>query len=176
MKIFQLEFVERLNIGRNHTQVGTIIFKSEANTTFHLNAHNTKESLMDAINSTHHNELGRTNIQDALCHLKRGFIGNGVRPLSSAVFRIAILMTDGVENTYEDECGFNSSIEAAKEIHSLSILLYVIGVTERVQEGHLEEIATLTGGNYNHIDDFDDLPSAREDFTQEMCRRGDFIV
>ena len=176
MKRFQSRFVEKLRIGNEHNRVGTITFKGRANTTFNLDDYTDKNSLLDAIKAIKHNQLGLTNIQDALCHLDKGFNEHhdGARPFH-AVFRIGILMTDGVENQYENECDFKSSVEAARDIRKRhSLLLYVIGVTDKVNSTDLKEIATPNG--YKHIDNFDDLPLAEEALTHEMCSRGKILI
>lgn len=173
MKQFQLGFVEEMIIGEDHNQVGTIIFKHNASTVFHLNEHTNKEDLLQAINETDHNELGLTNIQDALCLLNTSFDEErGGRSAERPVFRIAILMTDGMSNQHHSPCNWRSSGEAAREVHkSLSPLeLCVIGVGDKINQTELEDIASP--GCYAHIDSFDYLSYIQGRLLDQMSHRG----
>ena len=100
MRQFEHDFVDQLRIGPNDNQVGTIVFSNYGNVTFNLNAYNNKVDILQSILNINY-PSGSTNTADGLCKLVRyGFAdGHGARPTSGAVFRIAIVMTDGKSNT-----------------------------------------------------------------------------
>ena len=83
-------------------------------------------------------------------------------------------MTDGRSNEQSSECQWDT-IQAAEAVHRLSppVLVYVIGVTDSINEQELEAIATdredityLASFN-SHI-----LQTAQEDHLDEVCEKG----
>lgn len=175
---FVYDFVETLTIiGPKHNQVGAILFNTTAQTLFKLNAHDNKDDLLAAINGTQNLiARGSTNIIDGLCKLIGGYKEeNGARPPSSAIFRVVIMLSDGRSNEHKTLCNLSSiTAEAASEVRELisPILVYVIGVTNSVNEKELRSIATP--GFYTHIDKFNKrlLKDAQEEHTESVCRRG----
>ena len=165
-----------MKIGKNHTQVGTIIFKGVAKTKFDLQKYHNKSDLLSAIKRIKHDGIGGTNIQDALCSLKGAFCPlKGGRPPSSAVYRIAILLSDGRANGENSDCCWESIQEAADDVkHSLSpILIYTIGVGDNTNETELQAIAT-SKSSYTHIDFFDEdfLQTIEDEQSEDFCWKG----
>ena len=173
MKNFQLGFVKEMTIGKNDTQVGTIIFKDNAIIIFNLSDHNNTKDLIKTIEHTYHDGIGFTNIQDALCLLNSSFDEEkGGRRPDMAVFRIAIIMTDGKSNQDHNGCNWSNSGEAARKVHeSLKPLeLYVIGVGNETNETELQAIASP--GCYAHIDSFNHLEDIQRQLFHRMSHRG----
>ena len=172
---FEHDFVKQLRIGPDDNQVGTIVFSSTGNVIFYLNTYNTAEGVLNRILTLPY-PGGGTNTADGLCKLVRyGFAdGNGARPSSGAVFRIAIVMTDGKSNEESSECQWNT-LQAAEAVHELKppILVYVIGVTSNVNDAELKAIATAPDF-VTYLDSFDQhiIQEAQENHADEVCKRG----
>lgn len=172
---FEREFVNNLIIGPKDNQVGTIVFSNVGSIAFHLNSYSNRSDVVGAIQIIPY-PGGSTNTPDGLCQMVRhGFTEmNGARPTSAAVFRVAIVMTDGKSNEESSECQWNT-LQAAEAVHALSppVLVYVIGVTSNVNQQELEAIATspdyitrLTSFNK------DILQEVQEEHIDEVCKTG----
>ena len=156
IKQFEQNFTKNITIGPDDNQVGTIIFSDNAFTVFGLNTHNTTQDVLDAIAKIPYHAR-YTNIKDALCRLVEGFQAeNGARNLSRAVFRIAIVLTDGKSNRYLSDCNWTTIEEAAEEVHKLGVLVYVIAVGS-FDYSELEKIASKIPGAVTKLDDFSPL-------------------
>ena len=172
---FEYNFVSKLPIGPQDNQVGTIVFSDIGSVDFYLNTYANKTDMLNHISMLPY-PGGSTNTPDGLCKLARyGFAeGNGARPSSAAVYRIAIVMTDGQSNEESSECQWNT-LEAAEAVHQLSppILVYVIGVTSNINVNELESIAT-SPDYVTYLDSFDKdiLEETQESHSDEVCNRG----
>ena len=172
---FEYDFVNKMEIGPNDNQIGTIVFSGEAQMQFSLNTYQSKSDLLSAIQTIAY-PGGSTNTPDGLCKLVRyGFIEqNGARPTSAAIFRVAIVMTDGRSNKDSQECGWNT-IQAAEAVHNLkpSVLVYAIGVTSSVNDQELQAIASSTS-DITYLDSFNEnlLQEAQEDHIDQVCKTG----
>ena len=159
---FVYNFVSSLDIGPNDNQVGVIIFSSDAQVVFNLNEHNNKLELLQAINSTPY-LADSTNTAAALRLLiDVGFTENaGARLNSGALFRLAIVMTDGMSNVNPEDTPL-----AAAAVHAFEpgILVYAIGVTDSVNQEELEQIATAP----EFIDQLESFDRRLFDETQEQ--------
>ena len=171
VKQFEINFVKNITIGPNDNQVGTIIFNQNAHIAFNLSSYNDTESVVDAIKNLKYLYY-YTNVEDSLCRLIEGFNeSNGARPLSRAVYRIAILLTDGKSNHYHSECNWDTIEEAAKEVHRHGILLYVIGVGD-FDHSELEAIASaVPPESLSYLSDFN-LDGEQEKTFDDMCKIG----
>ena len=155
--------------------MGTIIFSDVGDVIFYLNTYVNKSDLLNHIDVLPYPD-GSTNTPDGLCKLVRyGFAeGNGARPSSGAVYRVAIVMTDGQSNADSSECGWDT-LQAAEAVHQLTppILVYAIGVTDSINVAELEAIAT-SPKYVTFLDSFDRdiLEEAQESHTDEVCKRG----
>ena len=172
---FEYDFVDQLRIGPNDNQVGTIVFSSVGSVDFYLNQYENKLDILNHISNIIY-PAGGTNTADGLCKLVRyGFAdGHGARPASGAVFRIAIVMTDGKSNQESSECQWNTS-QAAAAVHELnpSVLVYAIGVTSSVNDEELNAIAS-SPNFVTYIDSFDQhiIQETQESHVDEVCKRG----
>ena len=172
---FEYDFVNQLRIGPNDNQVGTIVFSNYGSVIFYLNTYNNKADILNSISNLQY-PSDSTNTADGLCQLVRyGFAdGNGARPASGAVFRIAIVMTDGQSNEASSECQWNT-LQAAAAVHELTppVLVYAIGVTDNVNDDELNAIAT-SPDFVTYIDSFDPhiIQETQESHVDEVCKRG----
>ena len=170
---FEHDFVQNLTIGPNDNQVGTIIFDHNATTVFKLNDYNNTECVLNAINKIPF-RAKYTNVKDALCRLKEGYqCGNGARNLSRSVFRIAIVLSDGMSNHCESDCGWYSIDEAAAAMRDLGVLVYVIAVG-RFDYSELEKIASRVPGAVTKLEDFN-LTRGQEKIFDDVCKRGKHV-
>ena len=174
---FVYDFVDKLTIGPEHNQVGIILFNTTAKTLFTLNTHENRDDLLTAIKGVKNlTASGRTNIIDGLCKLIDGFKEtNGARPASSAIFRIVIMLSDGKSNEHDTSCNLSSNTgDAAGQVRELlsPVLVYVIGITDKVNDDELRSIATP--GSYTHIASFNHslLKDTQEEHADSVCRRG----
>ena len=174
VKQFEHNFVKNIVVGPNDNQVGTIIFDHDADIVFKLNScSNTSCALKEIDNIPYRSQF--TNVKDALCRLVEGFNeSNGARPLSRALFRIAIVMTDGVSNHYHSTCGWDTIEEAAAAVHALKVLVYVIGVGH-FDDKELRAIASPVPGAVAYLPDFDLYPQRWEQTFDDVCKRGIYM-
>ena len=175
MKEFQYSFVERLTIGRNHSQVGTIVFNQSVTTLFNLNTYNDKQKLLSAIHNTNRKKYGGTNIERALCSLRSAFNEeNGGRQPNSGVFRIAIIITDGIPYSRDSPCEWNSISEAADDVKEYlsPILIYVIGITKKANDTLLQLISTSINNCYSYLHIMDNGPLLQEEHFNQVCKKG----
>ena len=162
---FTLQFVDGFDIGPTDNQVGVILFSDVGKTTFNLTKYSNKKSLLEGIRSIDYSKYKgtNTNIADGLCLLLEGFReGNGARLLENGVFRLAIVMTDGQSNRVSKQCNYSSTEDVAEKVHNFSppILVFAIGVTDRINDKELQAIAT-------HEEYVTYLPEFNERFFQE---------
>jgi receptor-type tyrosine-protein phosphatase Q len=171
---FEEDFVKKMVIGPRDNQVGTIVFSAVGSIIFYLNSYNSTNDVLNAIQAIPY-PGDSTNTPDGLCKMvKYGFTEeHGARSTSAAVFRIAIVMTDGRSNEQSSECQWDT-IQAAEAVHRLSppVLVYVIGVTDDINEQELEAIAT-DSEDITYLASFDShiLQRAQEDHLDEVCEK-----
>ena len=172
---FETEFVNNLIIGPKDNQVGTIVFSDVGSIAFYLNSYSNISDVVSAIQTIPY-PSGSTNTPDGLCQMVRhGFTEvNGARPTSAAVFRVAIVMTDGRSNRESSECQWDT-LQAAEAVHALSppVLVYVIGVTTDINQQELEAIAT-SPDYITYLKSFnkDILQEVQEEHIDEVCKTG----
>ena len=123
MKQFVHDIVDEFNIGPDNTQVGVISYASSALVEFYLNAYHDKSALLTAINNLVFTG-GWTDTGGAIDLLRtQGFTAaNGGRPQSEAVPRVAVVITDGVSNSY------SATVNAATLAHNEGIIMFAVGI------------------------------------------------
>lgn len=180
---FMHSVVDCTNIGQDNVRFGTVLFGRHAHEAFDLGHHRNKKDLLRAIsevyNQTHkiweQDGLQPTNIAAGLCGMYKQFT-KYPRPPSSMVYRVAIVMTDGRSQNLPKyvQCGQNWTIDkAVKEIRTLDppVLVYVIGVSNGVDENQLMCIAT-DKSHYMHVNEFLSMEKTTEDIRNDMCWKG----
>ena len=137
MKTFAYNVVNGFDIGPEDTQVGVISFSSSARFHFHLNTYHNKASLLNAINSVSYTG-GSTNTAAGLDLLRlQGYTSSsGGRPLSQAIPRVAVVVTDGVSNSP------TATVAAANNVHNAGIETFAVGVGSNVNNDELNAIAS----------------------------------
>ncbi|XP_035764693.1 collagen alpha-1(XIV) chain-like [Neolamprologus brichardi] len=96
IQLFLKHFVNNFDISLDRVQIGLTLFSDTPRTMWHLNTHQTKQSLLRAIEELEQTG-GGTNTGKALTHILRNqFKPNvGMRPDSK---KIAVMITDGASN------------------------------------------------------------------------------
>ena len=127
--------------------------------------------MLSAINSIKY-AVNNTNTADGLCFMLDGFRQeNGARLNDSTVFRLAVVMTDGVSNKNSTRCN-GSTTQVAKMVHNNShpIIVWAIGVTDSVNNAELEAIAGERR-IVTHLQDFNDsrFNQTRDEQYTELC-------
>ena len=173
VKTFTRAFANSLEIGPTRNQIGVILFGSNGFVAFHLNSHPNKTSLLNAIDTLQYTG-GSTNTADALCLLlTEGFtVENGARLSAGDVYRLAVVMTDGMSNMFNNDCNYATTLDAAAAVHSFmpSILVFAIGVTNNVDNAELEAIASSID-NVVLLEDFnvDLFTQTMDEQTYDLC-------
>ena len=174
VKQFVLDFVQGLKIGPNDTQIGVIVFSDFTTVAFNLNTYSTKDCVLSAVRNISYIG-GGTNTQSALDHLiSQGFTTKlGARLFDGSVFRLAVVMTDGRSNSY------NQTLSAARRVHSFepSINVYAIGVTNNINRVELNAIASQPS-YVSLISSFNSslFDNLQQQQTYELCYRGITII
>ena len=157
--------VNDLEIGPTRTQVGVIVFSSEAYVEFGLSTYSSREELTDAISRIPYYGEG-THTADALYLLvNEGF--TEARPKIEGVPQIAIVVTDGQSNDP------SSTVVAARALKQIeSITTYAVGIgSANIDE--LETIASVRNGEnlVRYISSFDlvELERLQEDLNDQAC-------
>uniref|UniRef100_A0A672GF23 Collagen, type XII, alpha 1b n=1 Tax=Salarias fasciatus TaxID=181472 RepID=A0A672GF23_SALFA len=151
--------VSVFNIGPDKVQIGLAQYSGDPKTEWHLNAHPTKESLLDAVANLPY-KGGNTMTGMALNYiLQNNFRENvGMRPDSR---KIGVLITDGKS---QDEVIFNS-----QNLRNNDIELYAIGV-KNADENELRSIATDPDEIHMYnVNDFQFLLDIVDDLTVNLC-------
>ena len=140
-KQFVLQYISNLRIGANENRVGLITFSSSARVRFRLSTYTSASSLQRAVNNVYQNQ-GSTNIPAALCELRNAFTQDARR--DNTVFRVGIVMTDGLSNTNANRCGYETVAEAAEAIHNTTepILVFAFGVGSAYSRQDIRNIAS----------------------------------
>ena len=143
-------------------------FASSGSTIFNLNEYSDKDLLLDAISDIDFTG-GGTNTVDGLRRMLEGFTEeNGARLSQDDVFRLAIVMTDGMSNDQ------TATIEMAEQVHNFPhpILVFSIGVGGNVDNEELEAIASREE-YVTLLDNFDEslFRETTDEQTYELCAR-----
>ena len=123
MKTFVSDTVNSFNVGPDDVRVGVMSFSSSYQFHFHLDTFSSKSDILSAITSIPYNG-GGTNTAYALDAVRTiGFTeSTGARSKSKGVPRIAIVVTDGYSNNYQQ------TILAAYDMHDAGIIGFAVGI------------------------------------------------
>ncbi|XP_072219016.1 collagen alpha-1(XII) chain isoform X1 [Leuresthes tenuis] len=156
---FIARMVTVFDIGPDRVQIGLAQYSGDPKTEWHLNAHSTKESLLNAIASLPY-KGGNTMTGMALNYiLQNNFKANvGMRADSR---KIGVLITDGKS---QDEIIFNS-----QKLRDSDIELYAVGV-KNADENELRSIASDPDEIHMYnVEDFRFLLDIVDDLTVNLC-------
>ena len=166
MKNFTANVVRNLNIGPNEAQVGLVLFNSGVSVQFSLNSYITNASLLEAIANVTYTGGGTNTGAAILTCIEQFNTSYGARPKSSAIPRIAIVVTDGKSNDPP------TTIAAAEIAHSEGILSYAVGIGDNVNMTELSVIATDPDSQYvRSVAEFStsELKSLQETLNNQAC-------
>ncbi|CAG01460.1 unnamed protein product, partial [Tetraodon nigroviridis] len=151
--------VSVFNIGPGRVQIGLAQYSGDPKTEWHLNAHPTKESLLDAVANLPY-KGGNTMTGMALNYiLQNNFKTNvGMRP---GARKIGVLITDGKS---QDDVVFNS-----QNLRDNDIELYAIGI-KNADENQLRSIASDPEQIHMYnVRDFKFLADIVKNVTSNLC-------
>uniref|UniRef100_A0AAY5EVL3 Collagen, type XII, alpha 1a n=1 Tax=Electrophorus electricus TaxID=8005 RepID=A0AAY5EVL3_ELEEL len=160
IRAFIARMVGVFDIGPNRVQIGLAQYSGDPKTEWHLNAHRTRESLLEAVANLPY-KGGNTLTGLALNYiLQNNFKANvGMRPNSR---KIGVLITDGKS---QDEIISNS-----QNLRDQGIELYAIGV-KNADENELRAIASDPDEIHMYnVADFSFLLDIVDELTDNLCK------
>ncbi|KAM6912519.1 collagen alpha-1(XII) chain-like isoform 2-T2 [Xenentodon cancila] len=159
IRAFIARMVGVFDIGPDRVQIGLAQYSGDPKTEWHLNAHQTKDSLMQAVTNLPY-KGGNTMTGMALNYiLQTNFRENvGMRPNSR---RIGVLITDGKSQ--------DDIIISSQKLRDQGIELYAIGV-KNADENELRSIATDPDEIHMYnVADFSFLLDIVDSLTDNLC-------
>ncbi|XP_062864011.1 collagen alpha-1(XII) chain [Trichomycterus rosablanca] len=160
IRAFIARMVGVFDIGPDRVQIGLAQYSGDPKTEWHLNAHRTRESLLDAVANLPY-KGGNTLTGLALNYiLQNNFRANvGMRPNSR---KIGVLVTDGKS---QDDIIANS-----QNLRDSGVELYAIGV-KNADENELRSIATDPDEIHMYnVADFSFLLDIVDELTDNLCK------
>ncbi|XP_053193439.1 collagen alpha-1(XII) chain [Scomber japonicus] len=156
---FIARMVSVFDIAPDKVQIGLAQYSGDPKTEWHLNAHPTKESLLNAIaNLPYKGGNTMTGMALNFIHDNNFQINVGMRPESR---RIGVLITDGKS---QDEIVFNS-----QKLRDSGIELYAIGV-KNADENELKSIASDPDEIHMYnVNDFQFLVDIVDELSNNLC-------
>ena len=174
VKEFVYNFTEVLDIEPDRNRVSVTIFGNTGSVVFGFDQYNNKTALLEAIEGVPYLRQW-TNTADGLCKVMNNVLTNSSQLRLLSVFKLVIVLTDGRSNRISSECGNISQAAATfcRFAQDNSVLVHVVGVTNRVNMKELELIAT-SPEYITHLDSFDstDLDSTQQLQAYELCFTG----
>ncbi len=165
MKTFVYDIANSYEIGLENVRIGVMSYSSSHTFHFHLNTYTSKSLVLSAITNLPYSG-GGTNTAGALDAVRvTGFTsGNGARPTNQGVPRIAIVITDGVSNSY------SATVSSAMAMHNAGIIGFGIGIAG-ANVNELNAIASKTPDYVAFISNFDSnlLSNLQVTISQEAC-------
>lgn len=142
---FVNQVIGSLTVGPSATQVGMVVFSTDAEKAFGLTDYRTVPDLQSAINRTAYRG-GQTNLYDALNVAANDVFasGNGRRPNAAQVI---IIVTDGMD-TYRP----GDTVAEAQTIKNTGITILTVGVTNQINVTKLQQIASSQQYYFNVTD------------------------
>ncbi|KAL4649016.1 collagen alpha-1(XII) chain-like isoform X1 [Arapaima gigas] len=159
IRAFIARMVGVFDIGPNRVQIGLAQYSGDPKTEWHLNAHKTRESLLEAVANLPY-KGGNTLTGLALNYiLQNNFKENvGMRPNSR---KIGVLITDGKSQ--------DDILVSSENLRSRGVELYAIGV-KNADENELRSIASDPDEIHMYnVNDFSFLLDIVDDLTVNLC-------
>eukprot|EP00918_Siedleckia_nematoides_P036496 GHVU01079281.1.p1 GENE.GHVU01079281.1~~GHVU01079281.1.p1 ORF type:complete len:553 (-),score=30.11 GHVU01079281.1:425-2083(-) len=164
LKDFIKSLINRLDIGPDTTRVSAIKFSTRSEVVFHLDEHNTKGDLKDAIQKMHYTG-GHTNTSGAIRLMRRELFRSD-RGDRDDIRNVVLLITDG-ESTIDS----NLTIPEAEMAKNEDAVIFVVGITNMINEDELKNIAsTPVVDHYFNSTDIDMLYSLETQIIKHVCR------
>ena len=148
VKDFVSSTVRNFIVGPDHVQVGVLTYANSPGFDFFLNTYANVDDITRAVADISYS-TGGTRTADALDEVRvNGFTDvNGARPLSEAIPRVIILVTDGKSANTDD------TIAAAEAVHDQGIIVFAVGVAS-ANDVELNAIASRPDFKF-YLEDFD---------------------
>ena len=135
LKDFVINMLDRIDVGPDSNRVASVEFSNFANIDFYLDAFQTREDIQAKINTTNY-QGGETNTAAALRRMREEVLVSQ-RGDRADVANVGIMITDG-ESTKE----VNRTLPEAQLVHNAGITMFVVGVTNDINEVELRAIAS----------------------------------
>ena len=159
IKEFTANFTTELINDSPESRVGVILFATNAQIAFNLQAHIGLNALLSAINGLTHSR-GGTNTAEALRLLKSSAQDGRLR-LRNSSKKIAIVITDGKSNDG------SATSQAAAELHSSNIFdVYAVGIVG-ADKTELETIASNNKSDF--FTNSDGLQQLKDTILRQIC-------
>ena len=162
---FVNDIVAKRTIGADATRVGVVRYSDDVVNSVYLNQYYSKTSLMDAISGITY-EGRSTNTAGGIREMRtvQFTAGHGDRP---GVRNVAIVITDGESRITPEQ-----TIPEAEEAHNQDIIVYSIGVTDKVKEAEVIAISSPPhelNKNYFLATDFTNLDTIIQTIVDATC-------
>uniref|UniRef100_A0A2K5E9W5 Matrilin 2 n=1 Tax=Aotus nancymaae TaxID=37293 RepID=A0A2K5E9W5_AOTNA len=162
VKQFVIGIIDSLTISPKAARVGLLQYSTQVRTEFTLRNFNSAKDMKKAV--AHMKYMGKGSMTGlALKHMfERSFTqGEGARPLSTRVPRVAIVFTDG---RAQDDVS-----EWASKAKANGITMYAVGVGKAIEE-ELQEIASEpTDKHLFYAEDFSTMDEISEKLKKGIC-------
>lgn len=159
MRTFVANVVEFFDIGLDATRAGVVVYSSGVTTSISLKQYTTGSSLATAVKSLTY-PSGGTDTAAGLNHVRTALFSStgGVRPTSSAVPRVLVVITDGASNNGP------GTLQAAAALRNEGVIIVSVGVGSGPRVSELQGMAGDSGAVYS-LSDF----SALSDFVNGLA-------
>ena len=134
LKSFVKDFVKTLNVGQSAIRVALVRFSSSVNVEFYLDAHNTMDELLAAIDQIPF--AGQSSDLASGIRMLRENVFSGSNGDRSGVVNVGVVIVDGNPNSP------SAAIAQAKVAKEAGITMVVLGVTNGVSLSHLQQLAS----------------------------------
>jgi len=168
-KEFAVNITRQFTIGPQNTHIGAIVFSDFAQISFQLNTSTNGTQIVNELQRIPYIDVPgpSTNTADALRRLRLDVLTSeaGARPQILAIPRVAIVVTDG-----RSSVNTSGTIPAAEAVHAEGIIVFSVGVGQRVDVDELNAIAS-SPSFVSHLSDFNilEFQSYQLTLSDEAC-------
>ncbi|XP_028936141.1 cartilage matrix protein [Ornithorhynchus anatinus] len=169
VKVFLTQVIESLDVGPNATRVGVVNYASAVKHEFPLKAHRSKASLLQAVRRLEPLSTGTMTGLAIQFAISRAFSEvEGARPLSPALSKVAIVVTDGRP---QDDVK-----DVSARAREAGIELFAIGVG-RVDKTTLRRIASEPLAEHvDYVESYSVIEKLAKKFQEAFCAVSDLCA
>jgi len=166
-------FVGRLSV---NDRVGAVSFATEAKLLNELSSERSVvEQTISNLDILPNEEAGRTNIGHAISLALNAFSSSLLREGEDKARKVIVLLTDGRANAPQVPGGEEFAQEKAGEAKNNGVILYTIGLGDKVNVDFLKSIASLPDNYYKAVESRD-LDSIYRSVSESICERGPAVI